>query len=608
MTEVLEFGTRADANSVRDDHAEHLTGRFDRRFAKAELEDDVPDDVEAEIRGIAADGRADRATGAGQVELTDAEKDRLGPFTGSNNYRKAAAVKGAYLGAGIDDWGAYYDPELTADENIGRIEEVRQQQAGADVRDGPTEQEMLDKEADAAARVDDEECDHARNKCKNGAPGACEHLQHECGISETEVTTLLDHTEQVPFEYVDGTTKGALSRAWDGYTAAVRSLSGLLDDLEREFQHAERAAEAINAIEQGISDAETERFDALEGHHRALLNLYNRHDHTDHGQPGHGRDPTDDELQERAPDPPEPRKPDALTNDSTRKPRLDVDTTQLQVDDGHPTEINGWTKIKATDDHVRYSRYFGDREWKIFLDRGDTPSDFRIKIGATVVHKNGTSDPEDKLSERTALEKATKLANEELERQYDRTRLHHQDWYTPMPPTREADFDRLNPGERYLDGDRAPFEALGVTLEPSDRVRISFRGEDYEGPVLSSTAEAFIFDSGSLGRLKVDQRRTVHEKMSGQYLPGGQLDAIERVQRFADNRHVEDSDGGLAEFGVEATTGADGPSEEHRRAQNQGYLRGGSRGFAEDASARDGLGQFAATGGEETLDTYENDD
>ncbi|OYR38348.1 hypothetical protein DJ82_12230 [Halorubrum sp. Ib24] len=45
MTEIVEFGTRSDANAVRDDHAEHLTGRFDRRFAKVELADNVPDDA-----------------------------------------------------------------------------------------------------------------------------------------------------------------------------------------------------------------------------------------------------------------------------------------------------------------------------------------------------------------------------------------------------------------------------------------------------------------------------------------------------------------------------------------------------------------------------------
>ncbi|TKX54478.1 hypothetical protein EXE42_08285 [Halorubrum sp. SP3] len=405
MTEIVEFGTRADANAVRDDHADHLTGRFDRRFAKVELADDIPDDVEAEIRGIAADGRADREGGAGHVELTDGEKRRVGPFTGSNNYRKATAVKAAFLDAGIDDWEAHYDPTLTADENTGRIEEVRQQQTGADVSDGPTEQERLQKEADAAQRVDGEGCDHARNMCQHGNPDACEHLAEDCGADETEISSLLDFAEAVPYKHLDGETKGALSRSWRGYKTSVRRLAGLLDEVQREFRNAERAAAAIDAIEEGISDADTERFEALEGHHRTLLNLYGSHDDRLHGQPGRGRDPTDIDLAERAPDRPAvPERPDAL----------------------------------------------------------------------------GGSAGSDDTSE----------------------------------------------------------------------------------------------------------------------------------QLLRDDRHVDDPDpdDGLGRFGVEPEEGRDGPSEEHRRAQNRGYARSGSRGFDEGASARDGLGQFAATGGEETLDNYEETD
>jgi hypothetical protein len=39
VTEIVEFGTRADANAVRDDYADHLTGRFDRRFTKFNFAD-----------------------------------------------------------------------------------------------------------------------------------------------------------------------------------------------------------------------------------------------------------------------------------------------------------------------------------------------------------------------------------------------------------------------------------------------------------------------------------------------------------------------------------------------------------------------------------------
>ncbi|QUO49104.1 MULTISPECIES: hypothetical protein [Halorubrum] len=39
MTGIVEFGTRADANVVRNDYADHLTGRFDRRFTKFNFAD-----------------------------------------------------------------------------------------------------------------------------------------------------------------------------------------------------------------------------------------------------------------------------------------------------------------------------------------------------------------------------------------------------------------------------------------------------------------------------------------------------------------------------------------------------------------------------------------
>ena len=315
---VVEFGTRADANAVRDDHADHLTGRFDRRYSKVELDDDVPDDVEARIRGIAADGRADREGGAGHVELTDGEKRRVGPFSGSNNYRKATAVKAAFLDAGIDDWEAHYDPELQADENTARIEEIRQQQTGADVSDGPTEQERLAKEANAAQRVDGEGCNHARDMCKHGNAEACEHLAEDCGADETEITSLLDFAEAVPYDRLDGEVKGALSRSWSGYKVSVKRLATLLEQVQAEFRHAERAAAAIDAIEEGVSDVNTERYRALEGHHRTLLDLFRSHDDRLHGQPGHGRDPTDADLSSRAPDRrPIPERPEEVTAPDT---------------------------------------------------------------------------------------------------------------------------------------------------------------------------------------------------------------------------------------------------------------------------------------------------
>ena len=241
MTGIVEFGTRADANTVRDEHADHLTGRFDRRFGKVELADDVPEDVEAEVRGIAADGRADREGGAGHVELTDGEKRRVGPFTGDNNYRKATAVKAAFLDAGIDDWEAHYDPELTADENTGRIKQVRQQQTGADVSDGPTETETLQKEADAAARVEGEECGHAFDYCESGDWDACEFLVESCGLDRDEAEQLTETADESVGEdpqAMTGEAYGALSKLWNQYRtglADAKEAAAGINEVRRQF-------------------------------------------------------------------------------------------------------------------------------------------------------------------------------------------------------------------------------------------------------------------------------------------------------------------------------------------------------------------------------------
>jgi len=80
------------------------------------------------------------------------------------------------------------------------------------------------------------------------------------------------------------------------------------------------------------------------------------------------------------------------------------------------------------------------------------------------------------------------------------------------------------------------------------------------------------------------------------------LDAVAEADSTADDSTPDGSPESLAKFGVDPDEGRDGPSEEHRRSQNNGYLRSGSRGLDEETSAREGLGRFAATGGEKTLD------
>lgn len=106
------------ADAYRRDHDEWVCPiDDDERRKTVAFVSDTPDWLLDRAQVEAASSRDERTADGGQVELTDSEKDRLGPFTGSNNYRKAAAVKGVMLDAGVDDWTSYYDATLTVDEH-----------------------------------------------------------------------------------------------------------------------------------------------------------------------------------------------------------------------------------------------------------------------------------------------------------------------------------------------------------------------------------------------------------------------------------------------------------------------------------------------------------
>lgn len=90
---------------------------------------------------------------------------------------------------------------------------------------------------------------------------------------------------------------------------------------------------------------------------------------------------------------------------------------------------------------------------------------------------------------------------------------------------------------------------------------------------------------------------------------GGDDPSEQWVDRRGDRDVAAEAEGTLYEHAEnDPEEAADGASETHRRAQNEGYLRGGTRGLAEGVSARDGLGRYTATGGERTLDRFETDD
>ncbi|MWG32963.1 hypothetical protein [Halomarina oriensis] len=86
------------------------------------------------------------------------------------------------------------------------------------------------------------------------------------------------------------------------------------------------------------------------------------------------------------------------------------------------------------------------------------------------------------------------------------------------------------------------------------------------------------------------------------------VDGVDAGHEWTDTREDPETAGTLFEHAENDPERATGPSEDHRRAQNSGYLRSGTRGRAEGVSSRDALGQFTATGGERTLANFETDE
>lgn len=262
MSFEIEFGTKSGADAARDEYAEHLCSDDDRRLKTVEFADSTPDLVRDQLEAGAATGRAEREEGSGQADLTDAEKNRIGPFTGSNNYLKAASVKALLRDNGVSDWEAWYDKNLSVDEHRSSVLPEAKQAGGGDriENEGP--------DRDAAARAEkaaNSECDHARDHCAHGEPGACEFLRNSCGLDDQEIEALLTEEPRSDDEAITGQSAGALGRAWQGYKAGISRLDQQLSQAADAKRNAEQAAAAINAIraDHGQEAMEFERLEEL---------------------------------------------------------------------------------------------------------------------------------------------------------------------------------------------------------------------------------------------------------------------------------------------------------------------------------------------------------
>ncbi|GGL57853.1 hypothetical protein GCM10009039_15040 [Halocalculus aciditolerans] len=244
------MGSKDAADRLRDEHSDWLCPiDDDRRTKTVAFVSDVPDDVLDDAVGHAAEERSERSEGGGQVPLSDSEKQRVGPFTGSNNVMKARAAKGVFLDAGVDDWTSWYDPELSVDEHREVAERAAREDGGRRLDAGDDVDDQL---ARAQKAADAGECDHARDHCEHGDPDACEFLKDSCGYADDEVASLLEDDRDVDDaseqDTLTGQEQGALSRAWSGYKSAISDLDDAVDTVREQRANAERAFSAINAI------------------------------------------------------------------------------------------------------------------------------------------------------------------------------------------------------------------------------------------------------------------------------------------------------------------------------------------------------------------------
>ncbi|PSP38279.1 hypothetical protein BRC71_06290 [Halobacteriales archaeon QH_7_65_31] len=265
----MEFGTLAEANEVREEHAEIVCPLDDdRRLTSVAFVSDVDPETRQTLETRAAASRGDRESGPGQVALSDGERDRL-DFTRDNvNVPKYRAIKGIATEAGVDDWLAHADRTLVVDEHRELMERAARDEQGQRMDAERSDEQRAE---DLVQQAGGGDCEHARGHCEHGDVEACEFLHDRCGYDESDVQSILGDFEGENSE-LSGAQLGALSRAWSGHIAAVNALNGLLARLREEWSHAQQAARAINDIRSSAGQ-EPLHFEELEERQAQLTDI-----------------------------------------------------------------------------------------------------------------------------------------------------------------------------------------------------------------------------------------------------------------------------------------------------------------------------------------------
>lgn len=186
--ETVEFGSLVEANAMRDQLPdEALAEDDDRRSKTLKLSPEASRSDRTRAAGAAADSRAHLADQHGQEDLTNAEKREL-DFR-RTNVMHARSAKAVLRGEGVDDWLAFYDPELTVDEHRELAETARHDEVGDRLDHQDTRAYEIQKQAEHYRTMERDYEDHARQACEEGHEEACDELR-DLGWSEDEIEDL----------------------------------------------------------------------------------------------------------------------------------------------------------------------------------------------------------------------------------------------------------------------------------------------------------------------------------------------------------------------------------------------------------------------------------
>ncbi|MEY7847913.1 hypothetical protein AB7C87_01745 [Natrarchaeobius sp. A-rgal3] len=218
----IEFHSLDAANAARDRYPDALDDSDTRRTKMVRVWGHAPDDVVDAIALEAAESRAHVADQFGQVELTRAERAQLEDrrdWDGRMLFH-AQSAKAVLQGSGVDDWIAYYDPQLTVDEHRSIAEQARRDERGA--------------------RMDEHAREGAFEAMVAGAVGAPVQQRQRASDAVIELCMEIsgEHDSEVFRAILAGEHPGVSN-------ARIRRAKETIEDIRAEFGHefVERAAE-----------------------------------------------------------------------------------------------------------------------------------------------------------------------------------------------------------------------------------------------------------------------------------------------------------------------------------------------------------------------------